>query len=256
MDRLESQAYVSHRLRLAGASQAVFTPDALEALFHFSGGVPRLLNTVADNALFEAFLCEAKPVDSSIVAAAAVALGLVRTPLEAPSPSMPKRPEISASPVETHLPADWLEPVAPMPLDVPSWSPPRLQPAPVVMEDVSPVVEIAEGLEFELEELSAEPQAPLPIEVEIDFDIEPPYKAAAAPPDLEPEDSDWSLGAVIRDAEPLPGESRNRSDDSFNLRSLALEVDAEPEAPAAPTMSAEKDDDDLDALFDEIQRDD
>ena len=40
MDWLESQAYVAHRLRLAGATQAVFGPDALEALFRWSGGVP------------------------------------------------------------------------------------------------------------------------------------------------------------------------------------------------------------------------
>ena len=36
MDWLESQAYVSHRLRLAGAKSAVFAPDALEALFRWS----------------------------------------------------------------------------------------------------------------------------------------------------------------------------------------------------------------------------
>ena len=36
MDWLESQAYVSHRLRLAGAHSAVFAPDALEALFRWS----------------------------------------------------------------------------------------------------------------------------------------------------------------------------------------------------------------------------
>ena len=259
MDWLESQAYVSHRLRLAGAAQAVFTPDALEALFRCSGGVPRLLNTVADNALFEAFLCETKPIDSSIVSAAAVALGLVPMPLEDPYPSISRLPEISASPVETHATADWLEPVAPMPVDVPRSAPPRPQPAPVVIDDVAPSVQTAEAMEFELEELPADPQAATAIELEIDFDVEPPYETVEAPPDLEPEDSDWSLGAQIRDDEPLAGESSNRNDDSFDLRRLALEIDAEPDAPAAPAASAapvdsaEKDDADFDALFDEIQ---
>jgi hypothetical protein len=91
MDWLESQAYVSHRLRLAGATQAVFSPDALEALFRCSGGVPRLLNTVADNALFEAFLSESKPVDSSIVAAAASARAGAPRRSDRPEPAEPAR---------------------------------------------------------------------------------------------------------------------------------------------------------------------
>ncbi len=94
MDWLESQAYVSHRLRLAGATEPVFTPDALEALFRCSGGVPRVLNTIADNALFEAFLCEARRVDSSIVVAAAEALGLVPMSVEVETRTRrsPRRP--------------------------------------------------------------------------------------------------------------------------------------------------------------------
>src|SRR5262245_36986501 len=92
MDWLESQAYVSHRLRLAGATSAVFAPDALEALFRWSGGVPRVLNTLADNSLFEGFLTETKPVDSSVVQAAAQSLGLVRVPSE----SMPSIPPLAA----------------------------------------------------------------------------------------------------------------------------------------------------------------
>src|SRR5262245_12342710 len=94
MDWLESQAYVSHRLRLAGATSAVFAPDALEALFRWSGGVPRVLNTLADNSLFEGFLTETKPVDSSVVQAAAQSLGLVRVP----SDTMPSIPPVAPPP--------------------------------------------------------------------------------------------------------------------------------------------------------------
>ncbi len=272
MDWLESQAYVSHRLRLAGATQAVFSPDALEALFRCSAGVPRLLNTVADNALFEAFLAEAKPVDSSIVAAAAESLGLVPVPLEDPYPSAPilvpaPAPEAAsdasdeASAAES---AEWLEPVAPMPADVRPTAPPARKPD-VVEEDILPDFETAEfvtedpapdaePMEFELEELDSVPVAPAQ-DTEVDFEVEVAAQAAAAPT-LDPEDSDWSLGAVIRDEEPEPGQAHDRNDDSFDLRSLALEVDEEPEAPAvaeAPVIRAEKDDDDLDALFEEIQ---
>jgi type II secretory pathway predicted ATPase ExeA len=284
MDWLESQAYVSHRLRLAGATQAVFSPDALEALFRCSGGVPRLLNTVADNALFEAFLCEAKPVDSSIVAAAAESLGLVPAPLEEPYPSMPQLVSIAA-PAATaatdaseamdaleEAPVEWLEPLAPMPADSRPSMPPPARTPPVVEDEIladfetgelvseAPAAE-GEPMEFELEELNAEPDA---ASTEVDFEEEVAAEAAASTAtELDPEDSDWSLGAEIREEEPREATPHNRNDDSFDLRSLALEIDEEPdvveeseivvEAPVEVAPAAEKDDDDLDALFEEIQ---
>ncbi len=288
MDWLESQAYVSHRLRLAGATQAVFSPDALEALFRCSGGVPRLLNTVADNALFEAFLCEAKPVDSSIVAAAAESLGLVPAPLEDPYPSMPQlvaiaapsvpvarvaQPAIEALDVMEEAPVEWLEPVAPMPADSrPSPPPPARarEVAPeLVEEEILADFETAElvsestaadtePMEFELEEIGSEPEAAV---TEVDFEDEVAAEAAASTATkLDPEDSDWSLGAEIR-TEEAPSEARrhSRNDDSFDLRSLALEVDEEPdfveEAPVVVAPVESKDEDDLDALFEEIQID-
>ena len=253
MDWLESQSYVSHRLRLAGATQAVFTPDALETLYRCSRGVPRVLNTVADNALFEAFLCETNPVDSSLVAAAAEALGLVPLPIDDTYPSPPtasetvsERSESLASPLAADAPAEWLEPLAPMPVDVPA---PR---AAVPQPAAELAATEAEALEFEIEELCEVPAAP-PLELDIDFDSLPPTESE---PELEPEDSDWSLGAVIRDDELIETEPKDRNDDSFDLRSLALEIEEEPEvlvAPAVATASVEKDEDDLDALFAEIQ---
>ncbi|MEX2209089.1 MAG: AAA family ATPase [Myxococcota bacterium] len=309
MDWLESQAYVSHRLRLAGATQAVFSPDALEALFRCSGGVPRLLNTVADNALFEAFLCEAKPVDSSIVAAAAESLGLVPAPVEDPYPSMPQLIAVAAPAVAAasqasealdvmeEAPVEWLEPVAPMPKDPrPQAPPPARKPPPVEDEIVadletaellseSPAAE-PEPMEFEIEELDAELDAePAFAATEVDFEEEVAAEAAASTATkLDPEDSDWSLGAEVRAEEPREAKPHNRNDDSFDLRSLALEVDEEPalddepqlvdepalveepqiveaaqleEEPAVEAAElASSDDDDLDALFEEIQLED
>lgn len=281
MDWLESQAYISHRLRLAGATQAVFTPDALEALFRCSGGVPRVLNTVADNSLFEAFLCEARPVDSSIVTAAAEALGLIPLPLEDPTPSMQglsTLPEVSANAAFAETRADWLEPLAPMPIDVPPPSPSALAES-AAAEEISASFGSAELIEEELEsdaEAEAEsdaldfdfdeietdlietetPALAAEEELALDLEIEPPPHSGNAP-ELGPEDSDWSLGAAIREDEPSaasepelgsePDPERSRNDDSFDLRSLALEVDAEPDDSAA------KEEDELDLLFEEIQ---
>jgi type II secretory pathway predicted ATPase ExeA len=70
------KAYVKHRLHCAEGSEDLFTPEALEALALLSGGVPRLINTLADNALFEGLMSEARPVDGSLVDAAAEQLEL------------------------------------------------------------------------------------------------------------------------------------------------------------------------------------
>ena len=45
-----TEAYVNHRLRLAGSQRVPFTADALEAIHRRSGGTPRVINTLCDNA--------------------------------------------------------------------------------------------------------------------------------------------------------------------------------------------------------------
>src|SRR3954462_8213928 len=47
-----TEAYIKHRLRLAGASRMPFTPEAVKAVHRYSSGTPRVINTLCDNALF------------------------------------------------------------------------------------------------------------------------------------------------------------------------------------------------------------
>ncbi|MES1925484.1 AAA family ATPase [Salinisphaera sp. T31B1] len=51
LDYVETRAYVQHRLKLAGGSQHLFTPLALNYLRWVTGGVPRLINMVCERAL-------------------------------------------------------------------------------------------------------------------------------------------------------------------------------------------------------------
>lgn len=52
IDRSEVEAYVLHRLRVAGSNgRPSFTPAAYRAIFRHSRGVPRLINAVCDKAL-------------------------------------------------------------------------------------------------------------------------------------------------------------------------------------------------------------
>ena len=62
-----TDAYIKHRLKLAGASRVPFTPEAVAAVHRFSRGTPRLINTLCDNALFEGFVARQVDVDEALV---------------------------------------------------------------------------------------------------------------------------------------------------------------------------------------------
>lgn len=63
--------YVKHRMKVAGAHAEVFTPSAIRRLFRVSGGIPRLINIVADRALLAAYTQERSKVDGRLVRQAA-----------------------------------------------------------------------------------------------------------------------------------------------------------------------------------------
>ncbi len=69
--------YVRHRMRLAGSNQPTFAEGALDQIFLYTRGNPRLINTICDNALLEGFLLGREVVDRSLVDAVAQDLGLV-----------------------------------------------------------------------------------------------------------------------------------------------------------------------------------
>jgi type II secretory pathway predicted ATPase ExeA len=62
-----TEAYIKHRLKLAGASRVPFTAEAVAAVHRFSRGTPRLINTLCDNALFEGFVARQVDVDEALV---------------------------------------------------------------------------------------------------------------------------------------------------------------------------------------------
>ena len=55
LDPDETEAYVRHRLGVAGSTRMPFTRLALRRLHAHSGGVPRLINTIADRALMAGY---------------------------------------------------------------------------------------------------------------------------------------------------------------------------------------------------------
>jgi type II secretory pathway predicted ATPase ExeA len=72
----EMKGYIEHRLSVSGRTEPLFTDEAISALYRYSGGIPRVINSLATTALLEG--CGAAPgvlIDLPLVDAAARELG-------------------------------------------------------------------------------------------------------------------------------------------------------------------------------------
>ena len=59
--------YVSNRLKVAGGDKSIFTPNALESIHSYSGGIPRIVNVLCDNALLTGYALGRKEIDTGII---------------------------------------------------------------------------------------------------------------------------------------------------------------------------------------------
>jgi len=69
--RAESEAYLRHRLAVAGAAEFPFRAAAVRRLHALSGGVPRLLNVLGERALLAGYVHGRRRIDAALVALAA-----------------------------------------------------------------------------------------------------------------------------------------------------------------------------------------
>jgi general secretion pathway protein A len=69
--KAETEQYVRHRLRVAGAAGEIFTPAALAEVHRMSSGVPRVINVVCDRALLGAYTEDTRKVIPALVRRAA-----------------------------------------------------------------------------------------------------------------------------------------------------------------------------------------
>lgn len=68
LDKDQTEAYIRHRLSIANpAKEGVFTPEACEAVFEASRGIPRLINLLCDTALVYGFADQKKEIDADTV---------------------------------------------------------------------------------------------------------------------------------------------------------------------------------------------
>lgn len=86
LEHEETRGYVKRRLELAGAdphAPPIFSDDAIAEIVRHSRGIPRLINTLCENALITGYARQARPITPEIIngVAADFRLGVVHSPV-------------------------------------------------------------------------------------------------------------------------------------------------------------------------------
>ena len=63
----ETDKYITHRFKIAGAHQTIFQASAVQEIFMYSGGFPRRINVICDHALLTGYVREKQIIDADII---------------------------------------------------------------------------------------------------------------------------------------------------------------------------------------------
>jgi type II secretory pathway predicted ATPase ExeA/tetratricopeptide (TPR) repeat protein len=63
----ETATYIKHRLQIAGGDGDIFSAEAMAAVYAFSKGYPRLINTLCGRSMLTGFISEKQKIDAAIV---------------------------------------------------------------------------------------------------------------------------------------------------------------------------------------------
>jgi type II secretory pathway predicted ATPase ExeA len=88
LTQVDTHAYIAERLRIAGGSGTVFTPAAIDAIYEYACGIPRVTNLLCEHALITAYVEELRPIPASIIHEIATEFEL-----EEIAPVIARRPE-------------------------------------------------------------------------------------------------------------------------------------------------------------------
>ena len=95
----ETKAYVTNRLRIVGATQPIFAPDAVQVVHQYSKGIPRLINLICEHAMISAYVEQIKPIPPRIVESVCRELDLDSQPFVLSPMAMAGMPEEPMPPV-------------------------------------------------------------------------------------------------------------------------------------------------------------
>lgn len=74
LSRDEVAQYLEHRLKIGGTNERIFQEDAIATISELSGGIPRIINVLADRALLGGFAKGTRQINADLVECAAADL--------------------------------------------------------------------------------------------------------------------------------------------------------------------------------------
>jgi general secretion pathway protein A len=226
---------IAHRIRLAGGDRALFTETAVEGIYRYSGGCPRVICAVADLALVVGHSNRARQVDFNEVTQACSDMehsgasyhyfNFLEGDAAGPPPGPPPPPEAPPMPPPE---SGWRRPVAP-PAPAPAQPPPVQWPAHVPAAAPYPAPSGPAAPWPEPAAAYAPAPAPQPV-----YDSPPAYappRAHEPPPPLVPEP--WAPPPAVPGTlmEPVPDAAEApRREDAVTCRACGQEIDEDIEA--------------------------
>ena len=102
----DTLAYIRHRLIVAGGAPELFDDPACAAVYHYSGGVPRVANVLCDLALVFAYAEDRPQIDIDIVMEVAATRRKSGLAIFRPDPDSQSREEIKRT-ILRPLTASW-----------------------------------------------------------------------------------------------------------------------------------------------------
>jgi general secretion pathway protein A len=90
LSKAETSLYIKKRLEISGTpNSALFRDDAIDEVFTYSKGIPRVINTICDNALLFGAAERSPQINASIIKRVVESLYLNKPPEQYKTPSMP-----------------------------------------------------------------------------------------------------------------------------------------------------------------------
>lgn len=76
----QTGAYITQRLLIAGTSETIFTPDAVQAIHRASRGIPRVINLICEHSLIFGYVEQVRQIPENIIFAVSEDLDLDTQP--------------------------------------------------------------------------------------------------------------------------------------------------------------------------------
>jgi type II secretory pathway predicted ATPase ExeA len=100
---METEAYIAQRLEAAGATQLIFSPDAVQMVHDYSKGIPRLINLICEHSLINGYVEQTKPIPARLVAEVSQDLSLDQWPFLISPTALPESSESKPLPELSHI---------------------------------------------------------------------------------------------------------------------------------------------------------